>query len=563
VDGGIDPTYIALSPQGFDPAPGTNQKLWIDGANNLVYNQSAGTNLIVVATATGSVNSSDIAGNSIDSSHIVDGSIGSADINWGTGAGQINASVIPYTPADFSDWPSNVDPGNTNDALDTLASMVHNIETGGLNDLVNGNGIATLVYNGGSQETVRVNLAASGGLEFTGIDSAIAVEVGDFTGNGLAGSDRNLYVDVNPSGALDNNFSGSGQLGVLVDGSTIGISGNRLYVLNAGITEVQLNSSVAGNGLAGGSGSALSVNVTNGLQIVSDSVQIDENNIPFAPATPSNWNGGVDPGNVDDALDSLASRVNGILTGTLQDLIAGNGLSGANYDGSASQTWSVDVNANGGLTNNFSGSGQLGINTDGFISINGSNQLQIDATSAGNGLTGGAGAALDVNPGAGITISSDAVAIDDSWFNGDATVNAAGVITLGNDVVDSTNISDGSVVTADIKDAAITTAKISDGSVSTAKISDQNVTSAKIDPTDDYTVNNITTKQRFIVDQANGYGLRLRIFSGPSATPSGLTWAADGDMIIWDDNSSGHDYKICVYVGESYGSGHWECTDVN
>jgi len=221
---------------------------------------------------------------------------------------------------------------------------------------------------------------------------------------------------------------------------------------------------------------------------------------------------------------------------------AGNGLAGSD------RNLYVDVNPSGALDNNFSGSGQLGINTDGFISINGSNQLQIDTISAGNGLTGGAGAALDVNPGAGITISSDAVAINSSWFNGDATISGTGVITLDNDVVDSTNISDGSVITADIKDAAITT----------AKISDQNVTAAKIDPTDDYTVNNITTKQRFIVDQTNGYGLRLRIFSGPSAKPSGLTWAADGDMIIWDDNSSGHDYKICVRVGSD-----WECTDVN
>ena len=568
VDGKIDPTYLALTPQVSDPAPAVAGKLWVDAGNNLVYNQSAGTSLIVVATSTGQVDASDISANSVDSSHIIDGSVGSADINWGTGAGQVDAADVPYSPAVLSDW-GGVNPQYVNVALDTLAARVTSLGSGGLYDLTDGRGIRTFVYNGGAAETVEVDLFAGGGLEFAGSDSALAVEVGDFAGNGLAGSDRNLYVDVAASGALTNTGGTGSQLAVLVDGTTIGINGsNQLYIPNGAVDENLLSASVAGQGLVGGGGNPLDVNVGAGLVISNDSVKVDEANIPYTPSIPANWNGGVDPGDVDDALDSLASRLNQILAGgLLQDLVPGNGLTGGNYDGSVSRTWSVDVNPAGGLTNDFSGSGQLGINTDGYISINGSNQLQIDVSAAGDGLRGGSGSPLAVNTGYGITIASDTVRIDNIWFSGDVSVGADGSVAISNDAIDSTNIADGSISANDLGNGVVTANKLATDAVTTAKISDQSVTPAKIDSTGDYAVNNVRVKQRVTIDQTNGYALRLRIFPGTTSTPTGLTWALDGDMIIWNDTdgpddtpgtADDNDYKICVYVG-----GTWQCTDVN
>lgn len=63
-------------------------------------------------------------------------------------------------------------------------------------------------------------------------------------------------------------------LSVNVDGTTIEIAADTLGVVDAGITETQLNSSVAGDGLAGGAGTALSVNVDTdrGMAITSDTV---------------------------------------------------------------------------------------------------------------------------------------------------------------------------------------------------------------------------------------------------------------------------------------------------
>jgi len=53
--------------------------------------------------------------------------------------------------------------------------------------------------------------------------------------------------------------------------------------------------------------------------------------------------------------------------------------------------------------------------------------------------------------------------------------------------------------------------------------------------------------------------VNLPIYSGANPTPTGLAFApVNGDMIIWNDTSSGNDYKICIRVG-----GLWECADTN
>lgn len=66
-----------------------------------------------------------------------------------------------------------------------------------------------------------------------------------------------------------------GQLTFVLDGSTMTQSGTGLKIAAAGVTEVELNTSVAGNGLAGGGGTALSVNVDNStIEINADSLRI-------------------------------------------------------------------------------------------------------------------------------------------------------------------------------------------------------------------------------------------------------------------------------------------------
>lgn len=61
---------------------------------------------------------------------------------------------------------------------------------------------------------------------------------------------------------------------VKLDGGTLARSGSGVKVAAAGITGTELNASVAGNGLTGGAGSALAVNVGDGVEIASDAVRV-------------------------------------------------------------------------------------------------------------------------------------------------------------------------------------------------------------------------------------------------------------------------------------------------
>lgn len=72
----------------------------------------------------------------------------------------------------------------------------------------------------------------------------------------------------------------SGVLDVNYDDSTVGVTGENLYVKNGGITGTQLNSSVAGDGLTGGGGSALAINVDDStVEISTDTLQVKNNGI--------------------------------------------------------------------------------------------------------------------------------------------------------------------------------------------------------------------------------------------------------------------------------------------
>ena len=68
-----------------------------------------------------------------------------------------------------------------------------------------------------------------------------------------------------------------------LDGSTIGRSSSGIKVASAGVTGTELNTSVAGAGLAGGGGAALSVNVDGAtIEISTDTLQVKDAGIPAA-----------------------------------------------------------------------------------------------------------------------------------------------------------------------------------------------------------------------------------------------------------------------------------------
>ena len=81
-------------------------------------------------------------------------------------------------------------------------------------------------------------------------------------------------------------------ISVKYDNSTIGVTGDELYIPNGGITETQLNASVAGTGLTGGGGSALAIDDTVVVTIAKYLAKQDPAETPNDAITAFTFNGG-------------------------------------------------------------------------------------------------------------------------------------------------------------------------------------------------------------------------------------------------------------------------------
>lgn len=82
--------------------------------------------------------------------------------------------------------------------------------------------------------------------------------------------------DINVAGSVKVN----GNPAISTDNSTLEINEGVLRIKDAGVTSAKINSAVAGNGLAGGAGTALSVNVDDStIEINSDSLRIKDSGI--------------------------------------------------------------------------------------------------------------------------------------------------------------------------------------------------------------------------------------------------------------------------------------------
>ena len=117
------------------------------------------------------------------------------------------------------------------------------------------------MFAGGTSYTAGAGLALTGAVfDVTNTDTSITV-----------GTDT-VSVNVNATGGLE---TATG-VKVKLDGATLAIGAAGTKVASAGITATELATSVAGNGLAGGGGTALSVNVAaaGGLQIATDAVEV-------------------------------------------------------------------------------------------------------------------------------------------------------------------------------------------------------------------------------------------------------------------------------------------------
>ena len=272
---------------------------------------------------------------------------------------------------------------------------------------------------------------------------------GSFQGNGsgltnvAASSLTNALEDGNGISNFSYNGSTSGvEVAVEADGSTLTVGSGGVKVSSAGITPVEISSSIAGGGIAGGNGSALSVDVDNttiGIQGGTGTIKVK--------------NGAIGTNQIQNSLGTLGQNsFTGSFSGSfkgdvdidLLDLTAGNGLvssTGNPYDGNANTTFSVQADSTTGGSVKPVTVGSNGVGFD----------IRL-ITGSGIGITGDKlVAAVD---GTTVNVTSDtisvlkvpnALTVDDSTIQlntGDATY-------------------DGSVAkTISVKDGGITNAKL-------------------------------------------------------------------------------------------------------
>ena len=179
---------------------------------------------------------------------------------------------------------------------------------------------------------------------------------GSFQGNGsgltnvAASSLANALEDGN--GIADFSYNGSTS-GILVtveaDGSTLTVGSGGVKVSSAGITPVEISSSIAGGGIAGGNGTALRVDVDNStIAIIGGTGAIKVKT------------GGIGTTEIATSLGTLGQNsFTGSFSGSfkgdvdidLLNLTAGNGLvsnTGNPYDGNANTTFSVQADSTTG-----------------------------------------------------------------------------------------------------------------------------------------------------------------------------------------------------------------------
>lgn len=235
-------------------------------------------------------------------------------------------------------------------------------------------------------------------------------------------------------------------------GATIELSSNALIVKTNTIGPTHLTTGVAGNGLAGGGGTALSVNVDDStLEINTDSLRVKDAGVGRAKfnADVVKTNGGLSFATTAGATGGLSVNTDGTtielsVTGGLRVKDTGVGKAKLNSD---------VVKSLGGLT--FSNVDGLSVNTSTTIGLSSGNLIvntntigptHLTTSVAGNGITGGNGTALaalaDPN---GVTtgLASISVGAGGIKVNGGIVLTSAGAPSTtppnGNMNVDTTN----------------------------------------------------------------------------------------------------------------------------
>ena len=269
---------------------------------------------------------------------------------------------------------------------------------------------------------------------------------GSFQGNGsgltnvAASSLVNALEDGNGISNFSYNGSTSGvEVAVEADGSTLTVGSGGVKVSSAGITPVEISSSIAGGGIAGGNGTALSVDVDNStIGIIGGTGAIKVKTDGIGTNQIATSLGLID---ANSFTGSFSGSFKGDVDIDLLNLTAGNGLSGTAYDGNVARTFSVQADSTTGGSVKPVTVGSNGVGFD----------IRL-VTGSGIGITGDKlVAAVD---GTTINVTSDTISV----------LKVPNALTVDDSTIqlntgDTTY--DGSVAkTISVKDGGITNAKL-------------------------------------------------------------------------------------------------------
>lgn len=268
----------------------------------------------------------------------------------------------------------------------------------------------------------------SSNLEFQQFSGAGQIIAGD----GLIKTGNQLDVV-----AGDGLQTSADSVSVKLDGTTLSASAAGLKIATNGITANELNVSIAGEGLSGGAGSALSVNLGNGLEIVTDNVEIK---LDGATLTKSSTGLKVS----DGGIGALQLGQQSVTADKIATSVAGNGLIGGNGtalavgegDGIDVAADSISVNVSEivdttkGLTVS-SNDIQVSLDVNGGLRFETGGGIGINPSIAGDGLSFASGV-LSVSVGSGIQIVSDQVSLgvlQSNWntYNGTTRYTITGL----------------------------------------------------------------------------------------------------------------------------------------
>jgi hypothetical protein len=398
---------LVIGSTGADPVLGT----LTGGANITVTNSAGGISIAASGLGSGTVQSVSATGTENGITLTSDGDSVNPTLTLGGALANVTNSQLSN---------SSVTIGSTSVALGATAASL-----AGLTNISNSGAVADSSITG----------------SFTGsFKGEVDIDLADLTsGNGLTG------------GPYDGQAAAT--FAVQADGSTLSVASTGVKVADAGITATQIATSVAGAGLAGGGGTALSVGVDDSsIEITGDTLNVKALGVTNAMlagsiANSKLTNSSVTLGSTSVALGATAASITGLTNITNTGAVADTKITGS-FTGSfvGDGAGLINVASNLAIAGE-SGTGTVALKTqtltiaagEGINTVAGSQTVTIsgeDASATNKGIASFASADFAVSSGA-VSLATDVTIDQDLTVTRDATIGRNALVQ-GNLVVQGT-----------------------------------------------------------------------------------------------------------------------------